>query len=727
MADQAIVPSQNGRQSKTRGSGPANNHNDSTADTRNSAAKRKPINACWTHITEGILHKSIRRFVVALASHAVRYPLATVVGITFLSFALVAVGFFTNFRMELDQMAFLTPQGSLPDQHSDWIKEGESGFEKLRVLWLALHSDGDNVVHVQAMRQAITVMNMIKTQVPEFQTVCAQSQYLDFDTNEATCRIFSVTQYWNENITFFEDQVKHQPLLDTPEYQDEYIKRAISNPFYPDGTPVFHEAILGNYENTTVYHFGNAVFSDDFDNDDDDGGDMMNGNETTVSSGSDTLPNSNNNANNNNHNNNGNFYYYYDGNQDTQVYHLRQDPSQHEQQQNQPPQDWIIPSAQTLVIKIDIPDLGDVTDELEIILLDRLADMKQSWSDDPTTAKVDLEYFTFNAYQAEFQRAIDQDLPLVMVLIVIMISFVCLVFVRPKEKVQSRAMLGGFAFATIGCSLLTGYGIMFLAGVPLTNIGIMIPFVVVGIALDDTFIITGAYFRIKRDNPNGDILTVIQETMDEVAVSIAMTTITTLICFCAGIASTIPAVKWLCLYAATTIGVDFLYQITYFIAFMTLDERRVQANRRDMCFWIVVAKEDNEEHEDDNEVNERGVEAVQTGITDSASEGSVNRDLTPLKRESQQMSTLGQQSKEERSFVERCMTWYADRLLKPWVKVFVIVVFSAYFAGCTYSTTLLYQEFNVGDYVPEDSYLTSFMTVFQQYTTVQRYIGVYFR
>ena len=663
--------------------------------------------------------------------------MATVVGITLLSFALVAVGFFTNFRMELDQMAFLTPQGSLPDQHSDWIKEGENGFENLRVLWLALHNDGENVVHVQAMRQAITVMGMIKTQIPEFQTVCAQSQYLDFDTNEPTCRIFSVTQYWNENITFFEEQVKNQPLLDTPEYQDEYIRRAISNPFYPDGTPVFHEAILGNYENTTVFHFGNAVFSDDFDNDDDDDDGMINANSnettfsnettssstsssissSTSSSTSDTLPN------NNNHNTNGNFYYYYDGNQDTQVYHLRQSPSQ----QKQPPQDWIIPSAQTLVIKIDIPDLGDVTDDLELILLDRLADMKKSWSDDPTTTEVELEYFTFNAYQAEFQRAIDQDLPLVVVLIVIMISFVCFVFWRPKEKVKSRAMLGGFAFATIGCSLLTGYGIMFLAGVPLTNIGIMIPFVVVGIALDDTFIITGAYFRIKRDNPNGDILTIIQETMDEVAVSISMTTITTLICFCAGIASTIPAVKWLCLYAATTIGVDFLYQITYFIAFMTLDERRVQANRRDMCFWIVVGDEDNEDDEDESEADERAIEAVQTGITESASEGSVNGDLTPLKRKSQQMPASQRHFKGERSLAERCMTWYADKLLKPWVKVFVIVAFSAYFAGCTYSTTLLYQEFNVGDYVPEDSYLTSFMTVFQQYTTVQRYIGVYFR
>jgi hypothetical protein len=61
------------------------------------------------------------------------------------------------------------------------------------------------------------------------------------------------------------------------------------------------------------------------------------------------------------------------------------------------------------------------------------------------------------------------------------------------------------------------------------------------------------------------------------------------------------------------------------------------------------------------------------------------------------------------------------------VKVFVIVLFLAYFAVCVYSTSLLYQQFNVGDYVPKDSFLTSFMESFSQYTSLQRYIGVYFR
>jgi len=183
--------------------------------------KKKPINACVTHLTEGYLHNGIKRCVVAFACHAARHPVTWIATVTALSFGLAVTGLLTNFTMELDQMTFLTPQGSLPDRHSDWIFGADSGFEKLRVLWIALHADGDNVLHAQAMRQAIAAMEMIQTEVPDFHTVCANSLYLDFETSEPTCRIFTVTQFWNDNLTLFEEELAAIPIS-TPTIQDEY-------------------------------------------------------------------------------------------------------------------------------------------------------------------------------------------------------------------------------------------------------------------------------------------------------------------------------------------------------------------------------------------------------------------------------------------------------------------------------------------------------------------------
>lgn len=73
------------------------------------------------------------------------------------------------------------------------------------------------------------------------------------------------------------------------------------------------------------------------------------------------------------------------------------------------------------------------------------------------------------------------------------------------------------------------------------------------------------------------------------------------------------------------------------------------------------------------------------------------------------------------------MGWYADRLLKPTSKVIVLVVFALYFAGTVYSTTLLRQDFNVEDYIPEDSYMATSMRAYEDYSTYLMYIEVYFR
>jgi Patched family len=498
---------------------------------------------------------------------------------------------------------------------------------------------------------------------------------------------------------------------------------------------------------------------------------------------------------------------------------------------------WFIYGAQSLVLKIDIPDLGPPTDKLEQQLLERLKKLKEMWREEDSELEVrvssspdemiepvvKLEFFTLNGYTQEFQRAMNQDIPLVFILGIVMMSFTCFTLYRPKEKVQSRGLLGILSFVTIGMSLITGFGLMFVCGVPLTSAGIMVPFVVVGVGLDDTYIILGAYFRRRREHgdlttqsteekdTNAETVTLIEDTLDEVAISISMTTITTLSCFFVGSASSIPVVKWLSLYAGSTLGVDFIFQITYFIAFISLDERRVQANRRDLCFWIAVTEDDlvadtnpevdlslQEEQQyfkDAKENIEIGLETIeagseQTGQLDYSddnppkrgpntgrgesdlNEKSDDRNETSLpvqddedvektrpqqqsetpsiestqdanerwQSESSTTSTFktAQQSKSEprsaanrqqldQNFMEKFMSWYADHLLKPQVKVLVIVLFLAYFAVCVYSTTILYQQFNVGDYVPKDSFLTSFMESFSQYTSLQRYIGVYFR
>lgn len=155
-----------------------------------------------------------------------------------------------------------------------------------------------------------------------------------------------------------------------------------------------------------------------------------------------------------------------------------------------------------------------------------------------------------------------------------------------------------FVFLTLTKNFdsVSGFGILFIVGVPFTSITQLLPFLMFGIGLDDSFILFGSYIRT---DPDKDVVMRIEETIQDVGLSITLTTLTSATAFALGTMSSIPAVFWLCLYSCPTILLVFVYQLTFFVAVIALDERRIAANRRDICICIVVPKSEEEDYNDD--------------------------------------------------------------------------------------------------------------------------------
>ena len=77
--------------------------------------------------------------------------------------------------------------------------------------------------------------------------------------------------------------------------------------------------------------------------------------------------------------------------------------------------------------------------------------------------------------------------------------------------------------------------------------------------------------------------------MDEAGLSIFLTSLTSSLAFALGCVTQAPAVRWMCFYGFPGILLDFVFQITFFIACIVLDERRIQNSRMD-CLVCVPRK-----------------------------------------------------------------------------------------------------------------------------------------
>ena len=190
-----------------------------------------------------------------------------------------------------------------------------------------------------------------------------------------------------------------------------------------------------------------------------------------------------------------------------------------------------------------------------------------------------LLYNTARSIDIALSDSVKEDIVLVPVALFLMIVFCTVTLARFKNKVIGHVLLGMSGIFALFLSIGSSFGFLMLVGTPYIAFVSVLPFLVLGVGIDNIFIVIDALDRqdVSVTGPKR-----IANAVGEIGASITMTTFTDLVAFFVSMVTDFPAIRYFCMYAAISITVCYLLVVSLFLAFLTYDVRRIEACRKDI-------------------------------------------------------------------------------------------------------------------------------------------------
>ncbi|XP_066530217.1 patched domain-containing protein 3-like [Hoplias malabaricus] len=322
----------------------------------------------------------------------------------------------------------------------------------------------------------------------------------------------------------------------------------------------------------------------------------------------------------------------------------------------------VIESAEAIRLFYFLQDnIQDKTDEWLHAFL-------HSFSDQPHSKTLSVSYFTSISRQEEFKKSPKTVLPFFSVTYFLSIAISILSCLR-LDCVRNKVWVATFGVLSAGLAVLCSFGLILLCGMPFAMTVATSPFLILGIGVDDMFIMISCW---QKTRVHDEVEERLAKTYEEAAVSITITTLTDVLAFYIGLMSTFPSVQSFCVYTGTAILFCFIYNITFFGAFLALNGRRERSNRH----WLTCMTV---EHPKPNtEKNICTVGGAYDPITEAEEEMPIN------------------------SFFK---THYGPFLTKSWTKVFVLLMYAAYLAASIYGCIQMKEGIDLKNLAPDNSYV----------------------
>ncbi|CAH1155955.1 unnamed protein product [Phaedon cochleariae] len=156
----------------------------------------------------------------------------------------------------------------------------------------------------------------------------------------------------------------------------------------------------------------------------------------------------------------------------------------------------------------------------------------------------------------------------------------CMMF----DWVRSKPWLGLLGNLSAAMATLGAFGFCMYAGIDFIGLNLAAPFLMIGIGIDDTFVMLAAWRRTSIKSP---VPVRMAQMLSEAAVSITITSVTDFFSFCIGIFSPFPSVTIFCIYSGAATILLFIWHLTFFAACVAISGYCEQKNLHSVfCFKV---------------------------------------------------------------------------------------------------------------------------------------------
>ncbi|CAM6128550.1 unnamed protein product [Calypogeia fissa] len=202
-----------------------------------------------------------------------------------------------------------------------------------------------------------------------------------------------------------------------------------------------------------------------------------------------------------------------------------------------------------------------------------------------------LAYSSESSIESELSRESTADILTIVASYLVMFLYISFVLGDYSPSVapifvSSKVLLALAGVLLVALSVMGSVGVFSYYGVKSTLIiAEVIPFLVLAVGVDNMCILVHA---VKRQDPALSREERIGNALSEVGPSITVASLSEVLAFAVGIITPMPACRVFSMFAAVAVLLDFILQVTAFVALVTYDLKRTENHRVDCLPWMDV-------------------------------------------------------------------------------------------------------------------------------------------